>query len=72
MALLDGAPRSADVHAETDIVVLALDLERLDALSVTAPELRATLLRNIGRQLSRRLRAANNELRTYAPPQHAA
>ncbi len=65
MALVDGAPRSADIIADTDVSVYVLSLERLDALSQTDPAVHAALLRNIGRELSQRLRKANREIRSF-------
>ncbi len=65
MALVDGAPRSADIFADTDVAVYVLTLERLDALSQTDPAVHAALLRNIGRELSQRLRKANREIRSF-------
>lgn len=65
MALVDGAPRSADIIADTDVSVYVLSLDRLDALSLTAPAVHAALLRNIGRELSQRLRKANREIRSF-------
>jgi glutaminase len=65
MALVDGAPRSADIFADTDVSVYILSLERLEALSRTAPAVHAGLLRNIGRELSQRLRKANREIRSF-------
>lgn len=65
MALLDGKPRSAEVRAETPVVVHALDIARLHDLAVDAPEILSTIILNLGRELSRRLRAANNEIRTW-------
>ncbi len=62
MALLDGAPRSADVLADTDIVAYALSLQRLEALSEGTRAVKSGLLAAIGRQLSQRLRRANQEI----------
>ncbi len=66
MALLDGAPRSADVVADTDIVAYTVTLQRLEALSEDTRLIKAALLRNIGRQLSQRLRRANKAISEMA------
>lgn len=65
MALIDGAPRSADIFADSDVLVYVLSLERLEELSQTDPAVHAGLLRNIGRELSHRLRKANREIRSF-------
>ncbi|HVI50750.1 MAG TPA: glutaminase A [Candidatus Sulfotelmatobacter sp.] len=65
MALLDGLPRSAEVRAETDVVIQSLDIAKLHALSAGHPEIHAAILMNLARELTRRLRAANEEIRTW-------
>lgn len=65
MALLDGLPRSAEVRAETDVKVLSLDIARLHVLAAEHPEIHAAILMNLARELTRRLRAANEEIRTW-------
>jgi glutaminase len=58
LAIVDRGARSADVHADTDVVCLAIALEDFHRLSSTHPRLQAQLLTNLLRnmaQLSRRL-----------------
>jgi glutaminase len=62
MALLDKAPRSAEVRADSDLDVLELGLEDFDQLTDTHPKLHLGLMRNLSCILARRLRAANIEL----------
>lgn len=62
MALLDRSPRSATVRADTDIVALALSVERFEELSRTGTSVYAKLLTNIARHLASRLRKRNAEV----------
>lgn len=64
MALLDGDRRSANVRAETDVIVYGLELERLGLLARQHPAIQSTILLNLGRLLSQRLRKSNNEIRS--------
>jgi CRP-like cAMP-binding protein len=58
MALLDGAPRSADVVAETDVLALTVDRSSFTKLLSAEPTLAQTLLRT----LAARLRAAESSI----------
>ena len=62
MALLDGAPRSATVRADTDIEALSLGADALDLLMKAEPVIHAKLLTNIARHLAARLRKRNAEV----------
>jgi glutaminase len=62
MALLDRSPRSATVRADTDIVALALSIERFEELSRENPGLYAKILTNIACHLASRLRKRNAEV----------
>jgi len=62
MAVLDRAPRSATVVAETDVECEVLPLPAFDSLGTTHPDLKIRLLENLARGLSRNLRKANREL----------
>jgi glutaminase len=64
MALVDGGLRSADAVAEEDCDVLQLDLPTLQTLSWERPGIVNTLMTNITKILSGRLRRANAELQT--------
>lgn len=62
MALLDGDNRSAEVRADTPVIVYAL---AVGALGQILPSIQAVILVNIGRMLSQRLSKANDEIRSW-------
>jgi glutaminase len=62
MAVIDGAPRSATVVADTDVECDILTTQELELLGRRYPEIRIKLLKSLTLSLSRRLRAANREL----------
>jgi glutaminase len=64
LAIFDGGTRSTDVIADRPVVCYVLPFARLDELAERHPEIRTKLLRNIGRELSARLRRADNEIRS--------
>jgi len=66
MALLDGGRRSADAVAEVDCEIFRLDLTALDTLSRERGDIGRTILANVARTMSGRLRAANAELQALA------
>ena len=57
-AFLDGAPPDATVRAVTDVDLLALSPESFEVLAAREPALARAVLTDLGRVLSRRLRAA--------------
>jgi CRP-like cAMP-binding protein len=59
IALLDEQPRSATVVADEDAVCYVLPEESYRALVRDHQSIAITLLRNLGRELSQRLRRAN-------------
>ncbi|WP_198666022.1 glutaminase A [Tropicimonas sp. IMCC34043] len=63
MALLDGGTRSADVHADGQVVCYGFSVEQIREISQAHPEIHATILANLARILTARLRAANEEIR---------
>lgn len=63
MALLDGQARSADVVADERVVCYGFSVESLRELGRAHPNLIATILGNMMRDLSERLRRANDEIR---------
>jgi CRP-like cAMP-binding protein len=63
VALLDQGPRSADVVANADTVLLKLCHEAFLTLIRTAPELAAPILIGIGKTLTARIRADNKRYR---------
>jgi glutaminase len=63
MALLDEGRRSADVVTEKDCVLVELTTTAFTELGGRLPHLGRTLFSNLARNLSRRLRAANSQVR---------
>ncbi len=63
MALLDGGKRSADVVADQKVLCYGFSVEELRELGVAHPTILNTILSNIARDLTERLRLANNEIR---------
>lgn len=65
MALLDHAPRSASVTADTEVECDLLMLEAFDRLGDTHPKIQTVLLRNLALGLSAKLRKANREISVF-------
>jgi CRP-like cAMP-binding protein len=63
MALFDQGPRSADVVANVDSVVLKITAAAFDDLAKTAPDLAAPFLMATVKTLAARIRADNKRLR---------
>ncbi len=63
VSLFDQGPRSADVIANTDAVLLKISHEAFTKLSSVAPELAAPVLLSIGKTLTGRIRADNKRYR---------
>src|SRR5262245_35457890 len=59
ISLFDHGPRSADVVANADSIVLKISASAFDELAKKAPELATPFLRAIGQTLSARIRADN-------------
>lgn len=62
MALLDGGLRSANVVADETVVAYGLSVERVRELSVAHPNILISILGNMARYFSERLRRANEEI----------
>lgn len=62
MELIDQQPRSATVVAHANTTVLALDNVDLHKLNLRNTRVYATMLRNLAREVSRRLRATDQYL----------
>lgn len=62
ISLFDQGPRSADVVANCDSLLLKISAAAFEELSEKAPELATPFLRNIGRTMSARIRADNKRL----------
>jgi len=63
MALFDRGPRSADVLANKDSLLLKVSSEAFDKLRTEAPELAAPMLHAIARTLAGRIRADNKRIK---------
>jgi hypothetical protein len=63
VALFDQGPRSADVVANSDAVLLKISHEAFGRLSEAAPDLAAPFLLGIGKTLTARIRADNKRYR---------
>ena len=62
MAVIDRCPRSASIVADTDVECDLLTDERFSTLQASVPSLCVTLLTNLARSLSAKLRKANREI----------
>jgi len=65
MAMLDRAPRSAVVTADTAVTCELLPLDAFEALSQTHPNIKITLFKNLALSLSHKLRKANREISVF-------
>ena len=66
MAFLDEGRRSADVVAERDSTLARLSIDDLREIGRTAPQVTAAFSANLARNLSGRLRRANEQVRMLA------
>ena len=62
MAVLDGAPRSAMIFADTEVECDVLQTLQFEALSMEHPGIKIKLLHNLSLSLCAKLRKANREL----------
>ena len=62
MALLDGGNRSADSVADERVICYGLRVEQLHELTAEHPNIMITILSNLTREFSERLRHANEEI----------
>ena len=62
MALLDGGKRSADILADERVICYGLRVEQLQELAAEHPNIMVTILGNLTREFSERLRHANEEI----------
>lgn len=65
MAMLDRAPRSAAVTADTEVECDLLNLKDFERLGKSHPHIQIVLLRNLALSLSRKLRKANLEISVF-------
>ena len=64
MALLDGGKRSAEVVADERVVCYGLAVEEIQQLAIANPNIMITILGNLTRDFSERLRHVNEAIRT--------
>jgi len=62
MALLDGGKRSADIVADEKVICYGLAVDQLVELAAEHPNIMITILRNLTRDFSERLRHANEAI----------
>jgi glutaminase len=62
MAMIDHAPRSATIVADTDVSCDLLTIGKLAALGATHPKIKIHILENLSLDLCRKLRKANREI----------
>ena len=65
MAIIDRAPRSAMIVADSEVECHLLKLEDFERLSQTHPNIKIRLLENLSLSLCRKLRKANRELSVF-------
>jgi glutaminase len=65
LAVIDGAPRSADIVADTDVECHVFALEDFHNLGKTHPEIKIKLLERLCLDLCGKLRKANRELSVF-------
>lgn len=65
MAMLDQAPRSAVVTADTKVICELLRLTDFEEMGKTHPDIKIKLLKNLALGLCRKLRKANREISVY-------
>jgi len=65
MAFLDGAPRSANIIADTDVDCDMLTLEDFTSLDQTQPAIKIKILEKLCLNLTGKLRKANRELSLF-------
>jgi len=65
MAVIDRAPRSAKIVADTEVVCDILSLEDFEKLSTEQPGVKIKLLENLSLCLCQRLRKANRKLSVF-------
>lgn len=65
VSLLDRKPRSASVYAHTDVTARWLSRENFDSLCERHPSVGFVILKNLGQDLSARLRRQTNKVAEY-------
>lgn len=65
VSLIDRAPRSATILADSDVECYVLTVNAFERLGQTSPAIKIKLLENLSRGLCRKLRKANRELSVF-------
>jgi len=65
MAVIDRAPRSATIVADSEVTCDLLNVEDFEALGETSPRIKIKLLENLSRGLCTKLRKANREITVF-------
>lgn len=65
MGILDNEPRSANAHAQTDVIMLVMRADDIRRLQETNPAVGFKLLWKIAQMLSQRLRRTSGQLVDY-------
>jgi len=65
ISVIDGEPASATVEAEDDVVVLALHRDDFYELMDSSWPLQAKIMRNLLREMCRRIRSTTNQVQDY-------
>ena len=65
MAFLDGAPRSANILADSEVECDLFTMEDFQALGKTYPAIKIKMLANLALNLTGKLRKANRELSVF-------
>jgi glutaminase len=65
MAIIDRAPRSANIVADTDVECDLLELEEFEKLGVSHPTIKIKLLENLSLGLCRKLRKVNRDISVF-------
>ena len=65
MAIIDRAPRSATIVADTDVECDVMDLEEFEKLGNSHPAIKIKLLENLSLGLCRKLRKVNRDISVF-------
>ena len=65
MAIIDGAPRSANIVADTDVECDLMDVEDLEKLGLSHATIKIKLLENLSLGLCRKLRKVNRDISVF-------
>jgi len=65
MAIIDRAPRSANIVADTDVDCDLMDVEAFEKLGISYPAIKIKLLENLSLGLCRKLRKVNRDISVF-------